>query len=239
MSREHVFPEWMRELFPDMGQVDHLRSYENLVEGGPAEESRWSASIFTQTVKDVCESCNNGWMSDLEVEAKPLLSGPMTDQPRGFSITEQHAIATWATKTVLVAVLAMPGGRDVISSEMYGWFKQQQTPLPNSIVWLGRYDGEGEWPTTFKLHGAGYGPIDEPKPAYEDAVKGFHAVFASGHLALCVFAIPDGPRVDGYSHEKRILIWPNVAGEVSWPPTRSLSQGDLRTESAEVPGPPV
>lgn len=38
MSREHIFPARMRELFPDMDEVNYRRSIENLVEGGPVEE---------------------------------------------------------------------------------------------------------------------------------------------------------------------------------------------------------
>jgi hypothetical protein len=161
----------------------------------------------------------------------------MTDQLCRYSIPEQHTAATWAMKTVLVAVLAVPGRPEVVAPEMYEWFAERRSPLPNTIVWLGRYDGAGEWPTTFKLHGAGYGPIDKPQPDYEDAIKGFHAVFAVGHLAFFVFGIPDGPRVDGNSHAKRLLIWPNVEGEVAWPPSASLSEADLKSESAELPGP--
>lgn len=236
MSHEHVFPAWMRELFPEMDQVDYQRRLENLMEGGPAEEDRWTAGVFTQTVRDVCEGCNNGWMSDLEAAAKPLLSGPMTDQPRSYSIIEQHEVATWAVKTVLVAVRAAPGSQEIAPPEMHREFARRRSPLPNSIVWIGRYDGEGEWPTTFKLHGAGYEPRDHPEG--EHPIKGFHAVFAVGHLALCVFGIPDGPRVDGYSNRKRRLIWPNVDGDVVWPPPDSMSETDLKAESAELPGPP-
>ena len=239
MSREHVFPEWMRELFPEMDEVDYKRSIENVAEDGPAEEDQWTAAVFSQTVRDVCTGCNNGWMSNLEGTVKPLLSGPMTDQPCRYSITEQHAIAVWATKTVLVALRAIPKRPEVVSPAMYRWFAEHRSPLPNSIAWLGRYDGKGEWPVTFKLHAAGYGPIDEPQPRYEDAVKGFHAVFAAGHLAFFVFGVPDGPRVDGYGHEKRVLIWPNVGGDVAWPPSSSLGEAELKSESAELPGPPA
>jgi hypothetical protein len=239
MSREHIFPAWMRDLFPDVEEVDYNRSLENLAETGSSEEDNWTAAVFSQTVRDVCEQCNNGWMSTLEGAVKPLLSGPMTDQPCRYSLTDQHAIAVWATKTVLVALRAIPKQPEVISPPMYKWFAEHRTPLPNSIIWLGRYDGQGEWPTTFKLHAAGYGAIDKPQPPYDEAIKGFHAAFAAGNLAFFVFGIPDGPRIDGFAHAKRLLIWPNVSGDVAWPPPSSVSAEELKSESAELPGPPA
>jgi hypothetical protein len=229
----------MRELFPDVEEVDYQRSLENLMDSGPVEENRWTGDTFSQTVRDVCEPCNTGWMSDLESRAKPLLSGPITDRPYSYSIPDQFVIAVWATKTVLVALRAIPRQPEVISPAMYRWFAEHRAPLPNSVAWIGRYDGDGEWPVSFKLHAAGYGPIDEPQPSYEEAIKGFHAVFAAGHLAFFVFGIPDGPRVDGNSHAKRVLIWPNAEGAVAWPPPVSLGQSELKSESAELPGPPA
>jgi hypothetical protein len=226
----------MRELFPDVEEVDHKRSLQDLVDGGPMEENRWTGDAFSQTVRDVCETCNNGWMSDLENTVKPLLSGPITDQPCSYSITEQFAIAVWATKTVLVALRAIPRQPEVIGPAMYRWFAENRAPLPNSVAWIGRYDGRGEWPVSFNLHAAGYGRSDEPQPSYEEAIKGFHAVFVAGHLAFFVFGIPDGPRVDGSNHAKRVLIWPNAAGAVAWPPTVSLAESELKSESAELPG---
>jgi hypothetical protein len=235
LTNEHVFPRWMRELFPDVAEVDYRRLYQE-VGGADEEVDRWPGAAFTHTVGGVCAACNNGWMADLEGEAKTILSPLIFNSPKTLTLPEMHIAATWATKTALVAARAVPGGKNIASAEAYRWMGTRHLPLPNGIVWLGRYDGEGEWPVSFHLHGAAYGKQGEPWPPLEAARKGFHAVFAVGHLAFCVFGheLPEGPVIEGRPSERRVLIWPSTV-PVRWPPAASLTEDDLRTESEVLP----
>jgi hypothetical protein len=41
------------------------------------------------------------------------------------------------------------GGESFASEESYRWFGANQVPLPGSLVWIGRYEGEGQWPISF------------------------------------------------------------------------------------------
>jgi hypothetical protein len=52
----------------------------------------------------VCTICNNGWMSRLEAEVKPILI-PLIDDPRrmeALGLHQRTTIARWAVKTVAV-----------------------------------------------------------------------------------------------------------------------------------------
>src|ERR1700694_3884671 len=66
---EHVFPQWLAELLPKNKPVVGVL-------GDPMENRivRTSAGVaYDAQAKAVCRRCNNGWMSDLETEAMPLI----------------------------------------------------------------------------------------------------------------------------------------------------------------------
>lgn len=52
----------------------------------------------------VCKRCNNGWMSQLEERAKPLLTLLIDGEREVVHLTEpeRHIVATWAFKTAIV-----------------------------------------------------------------------------------------------------------------------------------------
>ena len=52
----------------------------------------------------ICEACNNGWMSELEVHAKPLLLALSREQRALSDLTEEECgiVAAWAGKTAII-----------------------------------------------------------------------------------------------------------------------------------------
>src|SRR5579864_3557575 len=75
-TREHVFPRWLlreRNLADVQISPTHWRV-----------EDRTAASVRRHTLNNlvtsrVCGSCNNGWMSELEIAAQPILLPLMSD----------------------------------------------------------------------------------------------------------------------------------------------------------------
>lgn len=103
---------------------------------------------FEQTVKDVCASCNHGWMSRLESVAArvlpPLILGHSADIDRD----DLGPLAAWAQKTALVGMLVSSTderarGYGLPASEyreMYA-IRDQLVPLQASTFWIGRHVG--------------------------------------------------------------------------------------------------
>lgn len=100
-TEEHVIPDWLlrayelstKKMYParwaaDTGALESRRSH-------------WWASL---TMRDVCYGCNNGWSSDLEQAAKPLIIPLAAQQTRLDSLDEarQSLVARWAAKTALL-----------------------------------------------------------------------------------------------------------------------------------------
>ena len=229
LTKEHVVSAWIASLFPDVLDADHVRRFEEL-DGSQEERNQWSGPPFAWTVRDVCAECNNGWMADLE--GKPILTPLIKDQARPLSLPDMMVIATWATKTVLVAGLATPGERDTASAETYGWFGEHRQPLPGGVVWVARYSGDGQWPFSLHQHGGSFETRDGTR------YRNFHAILAIGYLVLAVFGheIPGDPPISGSSSRRRLLIWPST-DPVHWPPAESMTEAMLTAESAELPDP--
>jgi hypothetical protein len=233
LTKEHVFPVWLRDLFPDVTEVDNVRHYAEL-DGSKASTDEWGGGAFTSTVRDVCASCNNGWMSNLEREAQVVLTPLIGDKATNLDPTAMATAATWATKTALVSGLAVPGEREMIAPEMYRWFGEYRQPLPGGIVWLGRYEGDGQWPISLHQHGGSFTTEDS-----DEEYGLFHVVFAIGHLVLAVFGheLPGDPPLSGAASRTRLLIWPSTK-PIRWPPPLSMTQERMTAESAELPDQP-
>src|SRR5438309_8639998 len=87
-SEEHVWPDWFGKLFSggDFTIEDNLRG----------DVARRTGRKLNLTVRCVCESCNTGWMSDLEARIKPIVLPILDGQPTNLSDADQVAIAAWA-----------------------------------------------------------------------------------------------------------------------------------------------
>ncbi len=79
-SKEHIFPNWLRKIYPRRAtQTDHeLRRPERhaLWETVPVHGHTVlrTGEPYEQVVLNVCAACNNGWMSALQDDVKPLLN---------------------------------------------------------------------------------------------------------------------------------------------------------------------
>lgn len=111
-SREHVLPQWLDdELGGNLVYYGHgIRgdtSSEFTVTGG----DRVIGTGRTRVEGRVCSSCNNNWLNDFEVTARPIVSDLVfgrTDA-RALSSGERDLLASWLFKTLLVAVSSGSG----------------------------------------------------------------------------------------------------------------------------------
>ena len=101
LTKEHVFPAWLDSHLPG-GRPYWVLEQDRFVGERPYQVRRPSQSLDF-TVRTVCADCNNGWMSALEVEAKPILERLLTNtnvQP--LMKDEQLVAGRWATKTAMM-----------------------------------------------------------------------------------------------------------------------------------------
>ncbi|KAA1426605.1 hypothetical protein [Nocardioides antri] len=97
-SREHIFPRW---LTGELGVRDeevtpmHVR-----LEAPNADHVMTKRPLAGFVATRICQECNNGWMSELETTARPVL----TESPRKGRLTRAEAeiLARWFAKTAVV-----------------------------------------------------------------------------------------------------------------------------------------
>ena len=90
-------PGWLAEIcrLEDMLPVTVRRTDEH------GNVRAFSNNKIELTAKVVCESCNTGWMSDLETDVKSALLPLVVGSPTVVSLDEQRLLAAWAQKTAM------------------------------------------------------------------------------------------------------------------------------------------
>ncbi len=132
-SREHIWPDWVRELFGVADPVTHERTSTD--ELNPPVS--FDAPPFTLRVRRVCKPCNNEWMSDLEVAAKPYAERMIVGEPCELSDEAQRIIATWCFKTVAMFQFTHPANISIPASH-YEHLYRERLPPPLTHVRLAR-----------------------------------------------------------------------------------------------------
>src|ERR1017187_1243976 len=99
-SREHVFSRWLlAEFSPDISMALF-----RLLGDGAREQRRSEIKLDSFKLKRICEGCNNGWMSEVEESAKPLILEVIRDVRDLGSLPDDECriLARWAGKTAVV-----------------------------------------------------------------------------------------------------------------------------------------
>src|SRR5262245_18995663 len=97
VTREHLLPSWLNDV---LSKGRHAQGTHRRGPGIDIPITReHSQSVGLNLVaKIVCKNCNEGWMSDVEDDAKPILVSlfKYPSLKRAFSVSQQIKIANWA-----------------------------------------------------------------------------------------------------------------------------------------------
>jgi hypothetical protein len=110
VTAEHAWPGWIANYVPAdkmEEKADHYHVFEDA--SGRQVQHCGRRYPFTTEVRCVCESCNTGWMHELETTAEyalgPLIRGDLTTlsgEPWRFHEWRLCIAATWAFKTAMM-----------------------------------------------------------------------------------------------------------------------------------------
>ncbi len=130
LSGEHILPDWLSKKF------DKSIIGINEVRGDNLNRS-WTKSIFQDRLHKVCETCNHGWMSKLEADAKDILSELIfTHEQVVLDEYQQQTLSLWAQKTLLV-ISEATGGAFKIPGSFFSSLYSLKKPLNSILVNLG------------------------------------------------------------------------------------------------------
>ena len=216
MEPSHPRPEW-------------VVSYQA---GGIIERDRQHGTTGPMVVvKNVCGSCNHGWMSQLEGRIKPIMA-PMIRGARVTLNTEQQVdLATWASKTVAAleyheptSVVTRPKDRELIRTEL-------RPPHHHRVRLAYRSEcSESLVLKTFVARSAG---------AEDEGPDSFATLIAIGFLLIQVWGGHGADTGVGLTRAgtkigRAIMLWPPVMGAVEWPPVQPIPESDLDAFAREV-----
>jgi hypothetical protein len=225
-SDEHVWPDWLRGLLPGKRKTHKPVRHRFETTLGPGRV--YSTIPFTQTVGGICErDCNNGWMSDMEKYAKPLLA-PMILASRRVTLdaTDMKTIANWITMKAMVFHWMMK--RDLIGVSQYRYLTHHLRPPPTAQLWIAANTGEETAYSIFGLKGSVIGTSETEVRSPSDLRERFYLYLATivvGHFVGEVFAhnLPFDFTLtrEGLYAPTLEPIWP--PGDVmEWPPKQVI-----------------
>lgn len=207
LTREHVFGDWLSRLELDSGPVLHR--------SGPLNslgKDMGTGPMFGRTVRNVCFSCNSGWMSDLEQVAQRVLGPLIIGEPNDLAPEDHGPVAQWAQKTALIAMLVSSeaeraAGYGLSESEYKALYelRDDARPLPASTLWVGKYTGQTRqavvWVTPLVIELEGL-----PEPTYP---HGYVLTIALGQLVIhgVRFTTP-GMDLEMVTRQDMSQIWP-------------------------------
>lgn len=227
LTREHVFGQWVSKTGLDLAPVHHHAGPLNALPRDMGEQLP-----FNQVVKNFCASCNNGWMSKLEVVAQRVLSPLIMGKPGTIDKEDQAAVAMWVQKTALTAMLLSSkeqreNGYGLSPTEYAALYERRELmqPLDFSQFWVGRFEGTEGFsavrvtPLTVRMPGFPEPPLPQ----------GYAMTIVLGALLLhgVRFTTP-GLQADPATVMQMPQFWPSNTS-VKWPAGESCTEESLLT----------
>ncbi|MCX2746286.1 hypothetical protein OOZ51_00470 [Arthrobacter sp. MI7-26] len=215
LTREHVFGDWLGRIDLDRRPALHV--------AGPINRSprdMGTTPPFLRTVKDVCGSCNNGWMSQLEKIAERVLNPFILGEPGAIlAASDQGALSAWTHKTALVAMLVSTAddrknGYGLPADEYRHLYEQRMNlvPTPKTQFWIGRYDGVARQASVWVAPLTVGRPWDKHQEPHGYLMT---VLLGKAVLQRVRFTHP-GPQLDLNMGNALTKIWPSI-GDVGWP----------------------
>jgi hypothetical protein len=233
LSKEDIWSKWTRVLVPTLPLGSHTRG---LATGFPGRTrkldnlKKYQGTVNSIKLRVVCERhCNNGWMSILETQAKPVLTPLIKDERCELGEAAQKILSRWIAVKVIVAEHER---RDLVATS-----SEDRRAVMNGVVsgkwqiWIGRHSSYQWHRGGYNRHALTMGSLNPEtgilEPPDNSLVKNTQAV-TLGLGALIIYAI--FTRVDvlgemkftGQLGEGLRQIHPH-RGPITWPASAILT----------------
>jgi hypothetical protein len=230
LTKEHIWADWLEPYLP-REMKEHISSLQIYSPDKVLSTlKKRSGDPYVIKPKVVCFPCNNGWMSDIQQVAKPILLPLIVGEDAVLTKKHQAIIASWAAMAIMTAEYL---NRELIAiaaedrAHLYNFRK-----LPNNWrVWVGNYKRE-RWIGRY-VHSS-FPVIDENSPEISGGSltkpNTQTTVFVVGRLFFFAMSsqvvdISQWLDVAIRLPSKLVCIWP-PSGAIAWPPPATLSDRD-------------
>lgn len=220
-TKEHLWPDWGRRLIADAEPLTHYQQVRQ--DNREPVDRTWTTPPFRWTVNAVCARCNNGWMSQLEERARPMLLPMLQGRGRELHREGQRTLASWALKTSMMFEHTQGPHRRVIPREEYTYLLEHGQPSERIVVWMATY--VGTMPGSCRLYGLDADVVQGPDRGRRDM---YGATVTFGPVVFQVFGTAIAQLLDGLAitHPGVHQICP-YQRSCTWRPTVGFADHDL------------
>jgi hypothetical protein len=218
LTKEHVTSKWVSDVLARDPRglrrpITHARR--------GATKRVWTATKYIDMLaKCVCNNCNEGWMNDAELRARPFLEPIIRGQQTALSREGQTAVAGWSALKSIVGRYAHEPAEPV-EQDWLECLHRTHEPPPSWHIWTTRYDGAE--PIYYENHDI---TLTFPGETGRATPHGILATLVIGYLAIKVLGIHAGVPTSP-TKELLLYIWLSHDRQLIWPPPRSLTDADL------------
>ena len=219
VTAEHTLPRWLTEHVPPRLLVRRT--------GTDHPENVWRERGVSHRVRAVCARCNNGWMSELEREARPHLVGLLKGTPCVLGAEAQTTVATWAFKTS--CVMSTTRHPNLVSGDDIDHLWRHGKPPVDVEILAGSYEGGSQmWidhrGLRFDVSGAGDYRLGD---AYMTIIQ-LRALLL---VVFCDISRRGRSLIDS-SAFSFVPLWPAL-GDRAWPPRVPFTDRRLKVLMGE------
>lgn len=236
LTKEHMWADWLRNYIP-RAMLEHvigdiaifpekheLRSLKHR-EGDP----------HSRKIRCVCRDCNNGWMSQLQEDAKPFLLPALTGKQTILLRKGQLTLSAWIAMMVMVAEYA---NRDkvAIPTSDRRWLLTKRQPPSHWRIWIGSHV-RTHYPL-FMHHVLSFSPTEQK---FESLTSETPAVLNTQTSTICLgehllIHVMSSAPLRSILHRWHLppgielamsQIWPVRDRAVMWPNGIALADGDI------------
>lgn len=188
----------------------------------------------------ICSSCNNGWMSGLESDVKPLLSKLILAEPTTIGDDDADLLAAWAMKTLVNAAFeSHQHASELVPLEFRDYLRKYRRPPPEVSLVAFRVDGLD---TKVRTRVKGI-PIRKQGGRQVDAAVVSTALIGRVAVQMASHVKPGTPQPTraGSFENAAMTLWPPEARNepagtagFAWPPPGAIT-GDTEFEPIADP----
>jgi hypothetical protein len=161
-AHDHVIPKWLIEYLGVRDEV-LFQAIAQTEDGALLKQRTHATQSFVEG--RVCKQCNNGWLSDLENQARPFLTDLMSGQRtlHALSGEERLLLARWTAKTAFVLSNAAPL-EAVVPEDHPRTLKEISGSLPVGVgVFANQHEHTGKFSYVQKNHWLRFSEEEQPE----------------------------------------------------------------------------
>jgi hypothetical protein len=213
LTGEHLWSKWMSELLPGR-KIFRSRNQAGKV------TKEWQQPSLDWKAKVVCESCNTGWMSNVESQhAKPAM-GDLVLGKKGIDIPQSRAnsIAIFAFKTAVVFEHLRRDSSPFFARDTRFRFRES-LEIPFTVrMWMAEFEPRGSGHAITYYH--------QGHPGTQKTIELYVCSFSCEHFCFQVVAEkwPSGAFLSSRAKFERLAVpfWPEIPIGFIWPAPLAL-----------------